>query len=36
MQAYDDYLHGRLPEVEFEEEALQAGLAHLPDVPAPG
>jgi tryptophan synthase beta chain len=35
MQAYDDYLHDRLPEVEFEEEALQAGLAHLPDVPSP-
>jgi tryptophan synthase beta chain len=35
MQAYDDYLHGRLPEVEFEEEALQAGLTHLPDVPVP-
>ena len=36
MQAYDDYLHDRLPEVEFEDEALQAGLSHLPDVPAPG
>ena len=36
MQAYDDYLHGRLPEVEFEEEALKAGLAHLPGVPVPG
>jgi tryptophan synthase beta chain len=35
MQAYDDYLHGRLPEVEFEEEALQAGLARIPDVPVP-
>jgi tryptophan synthase beta chain len=35
MQAYDDYLHGRLPEVEFEQEALDAGLAHLPDVPVP-
>ena len=35
MQAYDDYMHGRLPEVEFEEEALAAGLAHVPDVPVP-
>jgi tryptophan synthase beta chain len=35
MQAYDDYLARRLPEVEFSDEALQAGLAHLPDVPAP-
>jgi tryptophan synthase beta chain len=36
MQAYDDYLHDRLPEVEFEDEALREGLSHLPDVPAPG
>ena len=36
MQAYDDYLHGRLPEVEFEEAALQDGFAHLPPVPIPG
>jgi tryptophan synthase beta chain len=35
MQAYDDYMHGRLPEVEFEQEALDAGLADLPDVPVP-
>ena len=35
MQAYDDYLHDRLPEVEFEQEALDAGLASLPDVPVP-
>src|SRR5437588_5295113 len=35
MQAYDDYLHGRLPEVEFEETALKEGLAHLPGVPVP-
>jgi tryptophan synthase beta chain len=35
MQAYDDYLAGRLPEVEFEEDALKAGLAHLPGVPVP-
>ena len=36
MQAYDDYLAGRLPEVEFTEEALEAGLARVPDVPVPG
>jgi tryptophan synthase beta chain len=36
MQAYDDYLHDRLPEVEFEDEALRAGLSHIPDVPVPG
>src|SRR5205814_3911905 len=36
MQAYDDYLNGRLPEVEFEESALEAGLAHVPEVPIPG
>jgi tryptophan synthase beta chain len=36
MQAYDDYLHGRLPEVEFRQEELDAGLAHLPPVPLPG
>jgi tryptophan synthase beta chain len=35
MQAYDDYLHNRLPEVEFEEEALQDGLAHLPPAEVP-
>jgi tryptophan synthase beta chain len=36
LQAYDDYLAGRLPEVEFEQDALDAGLDHLPDVPVPG
>src|SRR6266705_3108711 len=36
MQAYDDYLHQRLPEVEFREEEVVAGLAHLPGVPVPG
>ncbi|MEX1046582.1 MAG: TrpB-like pyridoxal phosphate-dependent enzyme [Actinomycetota bacterium] len=34
MQAYDDYLNGRLPEVEFSQEALDAGLAGLPEIPA--
>jgi tryptophan synthase beta chain len=36
MQAYDDYLHNRLPEVEFREEDLEAGLAHIPPVAVPG
>ncbi len=36
MSAYDDYLNGRLPEVEFREEDVEAGLSHLPDVPVPG
>src|SRR5438309_2286163 len=36
MQAYDDYLGRRLPEVEFREEDMQAGLSHLPGVPIPG
>ena len=36
MQAYDDYLAGRLPEVEFSEDALQSGLAHVPEVPVSG
>jgi len=36
MQAYDDYLHNRLPEVEFREEELEAGLAHIPPVAVPG
>ena len=36
MQAYDDYLSGRLPEVEFREEDVEAGLAGVPEVPIPG
>jgi tryptophan synthase beta chain len=36
MQAYDDYLHGRLPEVEFTEEQLERGFATVPEVPIPG
>ena len=36
MQAYDDYLNGRLPEVEFRQEDVDEGLAHLPGVPIPG
>jgi tryptophan synthase beta chain len=33
MQAYDDYLNHRLPEVEFSEEALEEGLRSVPPVP---
>ena len=36
LQAYDDYLNHRLPEIEFLEEDMAAGLARLPDVPVPG
>jgi tryptophan synthase beta chain len=33
MQAYDDYLNGRLPEVEFHAADEEAALANLPQVP---
>jgi tryptophan synthase beta chain len=33
MQAYDDYLNGRLPEVEFDPADEEAALASVPDVP---
>jgi tryptophan synthase beta chain len=33
MQAYDDYLNGRLPEVEFDPADEEAALASLPEVP---
>jgi len=33
MQAYDDYLNGRLPEVEFDPAAEENAIAQLPDVP---
>jgi tryptophan synthase beta chain len=33
MQAYDDYLNGRLPEVEFDAADQEAALAGLPEVP---
>jgi tryptophan synthase beta chain len=33
MQAYDDYLHGRLPEIEFDPAAEDNALSQLPDVP---
>jgi tryptophan synthase beta chain len=36
MQAYDDYLNGRLPEVEYEDAALEEGLRSVPEVPIPG
>ncbi|HET6770066.1 MAG TPA: TrpB-like pyridoxal phosphate-dependent enzyme [Actinomycetota bacterium] len=36
MQAYDDYLNHRLPEVEYRDEQLDKGLASVPDVPIPG
>jgi tryptophan synthase beta chain len=36
MQAYDDYLAGRLPEVEFRQEDVDAALTRVPQVPVPG
>jgi tryptophan synthase beta chain len=33
MQAYDDYLNSRLPEVEFDPAAEEAALARVPEVP---
>ncbi len=33
MQAYDDYLNGRLPEVEFDPAEEEAALASLPQIP---
>ena len=36
MQAYDDYLHGRLPDLEFDPAAEDAALAQLPEAPAIG
>ncbi|MFL5827735.1 MAG: TrpB-like pyridoxal phosphate-dependent enzyme [Thermoleophilaceae bacterium] len=34
MSAYDDYLAGRLEDVEFSEADMQAALARLPEAPA--
>jgi tryptophan synthase beta chain len=34
MQAYDDYLHGRLPEIEFDASDEEAALRSLPDAPS--
>jgi tryptophan synthase beta chain len=36
MQAYDDYLNGRLPEVEYREEDVAESMERMPDVPVPG
>jgi tryptophan synthase beta chain len=36
MQAYDDYLNGRLPEVEFDPAAEEAALGSIPPVDMPG
>ena len=36
MQAYDDYLNGRLPDFEFDPAAEDAALAGLPDAPSLG
>jgi tryptophan synthase beta chain len=36
MQAYDDYLAGRLPEVEFRQEDVDAAMKQVPQVPIPG
>ena len=33
MQAYDDYLNDRLPQVEFDPEQEAAALARVPNVP---
>src|ERR671925_458469 len=33
MQAYDDYLNGRLPEVEFRGDDVETAMAGVPDVP---
>ena len=35
MSAYDDFLNGRLPEVEFRQEDVDEGLTHVPEVPLP-
>jgi tryptophan synthase beta chain len=36
MKAYDDYLNGRLPEVEYRQEDVATAMAEVPDVPIPG
>ena len=33
MQAYDDYMNGRLPEVEFDPADEESALSRLPEVP---
>ena len=36
MTAYDDYLDGRLPEVEYRQEDVVASMEQVPDVPISG
>ena len=36
MKAYDDYLNGRLPEVEYRQEDVVASMEQVPDVAIPG
>jgi tryptophan synthase beta chain len=36
MAAYDDYLNGRLPELEFEDSQVEEAMASLPEAPVPG
>jgi tryptophan synthase beta chain len=36
MQAYDDHIAGRLPEVEYRDEQLVEGLKSVPEVPVGG
>jgi len=33
MQAYDDYLNARLPEIEFDASELEVSMAGVPEVP---
>jgi tryptophan synthase beta chain len=35
MAAYDDYLNGRLPELEFEDSQVEEAMASLPEAPVP-
>jgi tryptophan synthase beta chain len=34
MSAYDDYLSGKLVDIEFSEQEMEDALARLPDAPA--
>ena len=34
MSAYDDYLAGRLEDIEFSQAEMDAALARLPEAPA--
>jgi len=33
MQAYDDYLNARLPEIELDATELETSMANVPEVP---